>query len=99
MGDTVSTGFIPNEYTTAQQEAIESVLACLDGDVFLNQETGEVVILTDGGNYIISVATTGETSSTYAATGPLEDFLGPKENEHVLQDVSEIQGWETGWTC
>ena len=95
------TGFTPNDYTPEQLEGIESVLACLDGDVFRNPETQEVLILTDGGNYIISVRPDGDTSSTYACLEPLENFLGPKENEHVLheEDLSELQGWSTGWEC
>ncbi|HZZ17173.1 MAG TPA: hypothetical protein VFE08_14560 [Candidatus Sulfotelmatobacter sp.] len=93
----MATGFNPSDYQPDQLEEIEHVLGTLDGDVFRNSETGEVVILTDGGNYIISVAVNGETSSTYATVGPLEDFLGPKENEHVLTDVAEIKGWDAGW--
>lgn len=90
------TGFNPADYTPGQLEAIEHVLACLDGDIFRNTETGEVVILTDGGNYIVSVDKEGGISSTYAyAQPPAIDPLGAVPVDKLIAE----EGWDASWEC
>lgn len=88
-------------------EEVASIAATLPGIAYY-AENGEVLFLTNDGEYIISVEPDdGEfnngkptTSSAYLSTVPMETFAGLGENEHrIADDVSELKGWSTGWEC
>ena len=85
----------PNGYPLPQEEAIKHINACLPYVAFYDGADGEVLALTDGGNYLISISPDGSTSSAYLINQPPEDVVNP----YVVDELSDIKGFATGWEC
>jgi hypothetical protein len=76
-----------------QEQAIESILATVNGAVFRGPD-GEVLILLDTSNYAISVDEDGGTVSAYLVTVPPAEIAAA-----MGADEGEISGWSAGWDC
>jgi hypothetical protein len=75
----------------AQAEGVKHVLAAVAGTVF-RSGIGEVIILLDTADYVISVDSDGDTASAYLVTVPPADIA-----QAMDADPREIGGWSTGY--
>jgi hypothetical protein len=83
----------PPEMTANQAAAVGGILAAMAGTVF-RSDAGEVLVLLDTANYVISVDEHGDTVSAYLVTVPPGDIARAL---NAAED--EISGWSTGWDC
>lgn len=92
---------VPEEVT----KEVDFILGACPGTVFYNAD-GDALILGEDCTWIARVAwdagdQEARTYEAWLSTIPIESYLGPKENEHVLydEDLPELQGFETGFSC
>lgn len=86
-----------NGYPLAQAAEIQSVLAAMPyAQVYNAVEDGEVLVLCEEGKYLISVSPAGNTSSAYLINQPPSSTACPSWTD---EEVAEVEGWATGWTC
>lgn len=82
----------PNGYPVAQEAAIQAVLAAKPyGEVYDGEY--DVLILCDGGNYVISVDTEGNTASAYLIKLSLTDAGHCCMGEPGDEDEGFAEGW------
>lgn len=100
-GNPMSTVHTSQPRLSVVREALESVIATLPGTVYYAAD-GSALFLHEDGLSIVRVATDGTTSSAYTATVPLANLFGDDgaliENL-VVEDLPELEGWTSGWTC
>lgn len=84
------------------QELVESILSAVEGTVFYDKD-GNALILDFGHEWIAYVIRDDKGAyqqEAYLSTVPLDEFAGLGENEHrTPDDMSELKGFETGFTC
>lgn len=91
---------VPEEVTAE----VNFILGACSGTVFYNAD-GDALILGEDHTWIARVAwdagdQEARTYEAWLSTVPMEDFAGLGENEHrVPDDVSELQGFEAGFSC
>jgi hypothetical protein len=85
----------------AMQEGIDMILGCCEGQVFFSRDFPQAIIIGNDSTWIARVSQDGSTEEAYLSTRPMEEFVGMGENEHAIHedDLPELQGFTTGFTC
>lgn len=82
----------------AQAEEIASVKSALPVTEFWSINGVCLLMNMADQTYIIRVNRDGSSATAYLSQIPMENFTGLGENEHrITDDVSELQGWSSGW--
>lgn len=87
---------MPRELT----ETVEMLCGTIECQVFYCADFPQALLIGSDSTWIVRVYADGDYESAYTSQLPMETFLGLGENEHTItDDVTELQGFATGFDC
>lgn len=88
-------------YPKEMQEAIDMVLCCVEGQVFSNGDSEylQVLIILNDDSGVVRISADGSTEESYLSTEPIRTLVSVREDTFTVNDLPELEGFTTGFTC